>query len=87
MAEEIEHRGFRLEVPEFGAGWRVRIYTPNNELMLEIPETDRPSGQKQVIRDAREIVDRRVAILPIRTLAPPPSIPRPRRRWRMFGPP
>jgi hypothetical protein len=44
MAEEIEHRGFRLEVAEFGAGWRVRIYTPNNKLMLEIPESDRPSG-------------------------------------------
>jgi hypothetical protein len=87
MAEQIEHRGFRLEVVEFGAGWRVRIYTPSNKLMLEMPETDRSNGRTQVIRDAKSIVDRRIAILPTRALVPPPPMPRPGGRRRMFGRP
>jgi hypothetical protein len=85
MAEEIEHRGFRLEIAEYGNGWRVRIHTPDNTLMLEMPETDRPGGHSQVIREARAIVERRIAILPTRALVPPPPMPRPGRRRRMFG--
>jgi len=86
MSEEIiEHRGFRIHVAENGSGWRVRICTPVNAPMLEIPETQRRNGRDQVIREARAIVDRRIAILPTRVLVPPPPIQRPGRRWRMFG--
>ena len=85
MPEEIEYRGFRLQVTEHGRGWRARILTPANTPMMEIPETDHPKGRNQIIREARAIVDRRIAILPTRALVPVPLMPRPGRRWRMFG--
>ena len=84
MSEQIEHRGFSIDVHQYGPGWRVRIYPPGDAApMLEIPETQLGNGRDQVIREAQAIVDRRIAIFPSRAtaIAPVPR-PAPARRWR-----
>jgi hypothetical protein len=77
MSEAIDHRGFHLDVSQFGGGWRVLISTPNRSRMLEIPETTRRNGRDQVILEARLIVDRRIAILPSKASPAPAPMPQP----------
>jgi hypothetical protein len=59
MAEELNYKGYRMQVSPQGPGWKVIIYAPGAMLALdEIPYTRDPPGRDQVIEEAREIVDR-----------------------------
>jgi hypothetical protein len=58
-AEELNYKGYRLQVSPQGPGWKVIIYAPGAMLGLdEIPYIRDPAGRDQVIEEAREIVDR-----------------------------
>lgn len=63
--ELIEYRGHRLEVSNFGPGWRVFIYAPGSRLTEpRIPHTSDSNGRSAVIAEAKSIVDARLGINP-----------------------
>jgi hypothetical protein len=88
MSEEgVEYRGYHLDVHRFGSSWRVRVYGPGDRYpMPGAPETRSEDGEDQVLRQARQTVDRhlRTMVIPFGVADAPPVQPRRRWGWRSF---
>jgi hypothetical protein len=58
-SDEIEYRGYRLEVrPLSQSGWKVFIYPPNGVVALEkFPRSEALGGRDAVIEEAKRVVD------------------------------
>jgi hypothetical protein len=58
-SEDIEYRGFRLEVRNFGADWRVFINAPGGILAFsDVPYTNNINEKFKVIEKAKVLVNR-----------------------------
>jgi hypothetical protein len=63
MMEELNYKGYRIQVSSVGKGWRAMIYPPGSSSALsESPVVLEKISKEEIVAEAKKIVDARLNV-------------------------